>query len=132
MRMELWDIGHSNRSFEQFLNILKKNGIELLIDVRSFPASKKFPHFNLDFLKSGLPKYMVEYKWLGEKLGGFRKGGYKEWIKTKEYAEGVTSLEEEALKKRTAIMCAEGYFELCHRAYIIQSFEERGWRIRHL
>ncbi len=130
--MEIWDIGHSNRSFDRFLRILKKNHIELLIDIRRFPRSKKFPYFNIEFLRSELPKYGIEYGWLGEKLGGFRKGGYEEWIKTDEYAEGIDILEKEAEKKRTVIMCAEGYFRRCHRIHIIRELESRGWIVNHL
>ncbi|MFQ6084177.1 MAG: DUF488 family protein [Candidatus Aminicenantia bacterium] len=130
--MEIWDIGHSNRSFDNFLNILRKNNIELLVDVRRFPGSKKFPHFNRDFLQSELPKHGIEYTWQGEKLGGFRKGGYEKWLETEEFSKGIAVLEKEASNKRTAIMCAEGYFKRCHRRYIIEILENKDWQVIHL
>ena len=129
---EIWDIGHSNRSLQDFLKLLQKNGIDLLIDIRRFPSSRKFPHFNKDNLKFELEKIGINYLWLGDKLGGFRKGGYEKWIESEEFKEGFEILKEEASKVRTVIMCAEGYFMRCHRRFIISLLEKEGWKVFHI
>ncbi len=129
---EIWDIGHSNRSLNDFLKILRKNNIELLIDIRRFPSSRKFPHFNKENLKLELNKTNIEYLWLGERLGGFRKGGYEKWITTIEFQEGLEILKNEASRKKTVIMCAEGYYIRCHRRYILNILEKSGWKITHI
>ncbi len=128
----IWDIGHSNRNLEDFLKILKKNNIELIIDVRRFPSSKKFPHFDKENLKAELKKSEIDYLWLGEKLGGFRKEGYEKWLTTKDFHKGLEILKSKASQNRTAIMCAEGYFRRCHRRYILELFEKNDWQVVHL
>lgn len=59
--MKIFTIGHSNRNIEEFLTLLKKNKIEVLIDVRRFPSSKKFPWFNKENLSEVLKKENIEY-----------------------------------------------------------------------
>jgi uncharacterized protein (DUF488 family) len=128
----IWDIGHSTRKLEDFLKILKKNNIELLVDVRRFPSSKKFPHFNKENLEIELKKMGIEYLWLGEKLGGFRKGGYEKWMESDEFREGFQILKEKASKFKTAIMCAESYFMRCHRRFILELIRKNGWQTNHI
>jgi len=71
----IWTVGHSNRSLEEFLELISRNRIECVADIRSFPTSK-WEHFKKDDLSSALKKIGVGYVWLGETLGGFRRGGY--------------------------------------------------------
>jgi uncharacterized protein (DUF488 family) len=128
----VYDIGHSTRSKEMFLLILKRHSIEIVVDVRRFPRSKKFPHFNLETMKEYLSKEGIEYLWMGEKLGGFRKGGYEEWSKTETFAQGIEELENLAMKKRTVILCAEGFYLRCHRRFILEKLTKSGWEVKHL
>lgn len=130
--MDIWDIGHSTRTEKDFITLLHKNRIEAVVDVRRFPSSKKFPHFGKEHLTKVLKKNSIDYLWLGEKLGGFRKGGYENWINTDEFASGIYELEEKAHEKRTAFMCAEADFARCHRKFIIKSLELKGWNVRHI
>ncbi len=130
--MEIWDIGHSTRTEEEFIALLRKNRIEAVADVRRFPSSKKFPHFGKEHLAKVLKKNSIDYLWLGEKLGGFRKGGYENWVKTDEFASGISQLEDKAHEKRTVFMCAESDFARCHRKFIIQSLELKGWKVHHI
>jgi len=130
--MEIWDIGHSTRTEKEFMALLHKNRIEAVVDVRRFPSSKKFPHFEKVHLGKILGKNSIDYVWLGEKLGGFRKGGYENWIKTDEFASGINELERKAQKKRTAFMCAEADTTRCHRKFIIQFLELKGWTVHHI
>ena len=130
--MEIWDIGHSTRTEKDFMAFLHKNRIEAVVDVRRFPSSIKFPHFCKNHLEKVLGKNSIDYLWLGEKLGGFRRGGYENWVSTDEFTSGINELEEQALEKRTAFMCAEADFARCHRKFIIQTLELKGWTVHHI
>ncbi|MEW6455455.1 MAG: DUF488 domain-containing protein [Acidobacteriota bacterium] len=130
--VEIWDIGHSTLTIEDFIRKLIKNNIQLLVDIRRFPGSKKFPHFFKDSLKNFLSERRIDYLWLGNELGGFRKGGYEKWTETSEFKKGIEMLEQIAAEKRTAFMCAEGYYMRCHRRFIIKILEEKGWTIHHI
>ncbi len=132
MEMEIWDVGHSNRQEEDFLSLLKDHKIEKIVDVRRFPLSKKFPYFERSHLALTLNKINISYFWLGDKLGGFRKGGYEQWMKTEDFAAGIEELEKQARNQRTALMCAEAYYGRCHRRFIIKHLEQRGWQVIHL
>jgi len=132
LRGEVLTVGHSTRSLRQFLELLAKHGVEAVADVRRFPKSRKFPHFNRESLEKTLPQFGIEYHWLGELLGGYRRGGYEAYTKTPEYMRGIEELEALASRKRTAIMCAEGYWRRCHRRFIAETLEERGWRVIHI
>ena len=127
--MDIWDVGHSNQSEDNFLSLLKTYRIEGVIDIRRFPSSKKFPHFNRHHLETILKTIHIDYLWLGEKLGGFRKGGYAKWMKTEEFAEGLQELEKRAASKRTVFMCAELDYRGCHRRFIIELLEKREWKL---
>ncbi|HIE23074.1 MAG TPA: DUF488 domain-containing protein, partial [Candidatus Korarchaeota archaeon] len=122
--MHLYTIGHSTRSFKEFLEILKRYEIELLIDIRSWPYSKKNPHFDQDKLKKNLTKNGIDYEWLGKELGGRRSIGLgknspnKGWRKMgfrnyadhtlcDEFRKGVRRLLELAGGRKTVLMCAE-------------------------
>ncbi len=78
-KITIWTIGHSNRSKETFLELLSENGIEVLVDVRSFPTSK-IEHFKREEMERWLPEHRVEHVWLGKELGGYRLGGYRAYI----------------------------------------------------
>ena len=130
--MEIWDVGHSNLKEETFLSLLIKHRIEKVVDIRRFPTSKKFPHFEKNHLKNALRQSNIDYIWLGNKLGGFRKGGYEEWMKTEDFSSGTEELEKTASQKRTAFMCAEAYYGRCPRKFIIKHLEQKGWKVIHL
>ncbi len=128
----IYDIGHSTRSKEVFISILKKRSIELVVDVRRFPRSRKFPHFDMEVMRDYLSKEGIDYIWMGEKLGGFRKGGYEEWSKTASFAQCIEELEKLSLKKKTVILCAEGFYMRCHRRFILEKMTKSGWKVKHL
>ncbi len=130
--MDLFTVGHSTRTLEELIGILQTYGIETIVDVRRFPGSKKFPHFNRENLEEILPKHSIKYCWLGESLGGFRKGGYKEYIKTEEFENGINQLLKIAENSRTAIMCSEIVWFRCHRNYISEHLARMGHQIIHI
>ena len=75
--MQIFTIGHSSRSFEEFAQLLQRHGINRLVDVRSFPASRKFPHFNQGQLIRALRQINISY-YHHRALGGFRKSDLKD------------------------------------------------------
>ena len=72
--MKIWTIGHSTRSIDDFISLLKKNEIKLLADVRSLPGSKRYPQFNREALAESLNAHGIRYEHFPE-LGGRRKAG---------------------------------------------------------
>jgi len=128
----IFTIGHSTRSMSDFIDILKNYSIELLVDVRHFPKSRHNPQFNMELLKKSLNNENIEYRWLGEELGGFRKEGYKKFMCTKAFRKGIERLKKLAIKKRTAFMCAELLWFKCHRRYISDELKRDGWKVLHI
>ncbi len=128
---ELFTIGHSNRSMADFLALLKEFEIWALVDIRRFPSSKKFPHFNRGNFAEELEQNDIRYSWL-ESLGGRRPAtgkepspnqaletiafrNYADYMLTQEFRLGIEDLLGTARAQRTAIMCAEKLFWSCHR-----------------
>lgn len=114
------------------MRLLKAYGVSVLVDVRRFPGSKKLPYFNRENLEAALPREGVRYLWLGESLGGFRKGGYREHLKTSEFKAGLGKVAETAAETSTAIMCAEALWFRCHRRFIADRLVRRGFTVLHI
>lgn len=142
-RKHLYTIGHSTRSLKEFLDILSEYEIELLVDIRHFPGSRKFPHFGQKSLKAALKRRSIKYLHL-ESLGGRRRPqpdlavnlgwrntnfrGYADYMRTKEFREGLKTLMEKSKLQTTVIMCAEAVPWRCHRslvgdALLVKKFE---------
>lgn len=145
-KKEIWTIGHSTRSLADFINILKSFGIEILVDVRRFPGSRKFPHFNREELAIALPENNIKYLHL-EALGGRRKGqpdsqntawrlasfrGYADYMSTKEFQEAMEILQHKAKNSRLAYMCSEAVWWSCHRSLISDQLKVLGWKVNHI
>ncbi len=128
MEKILFTLGTSNRTRDEFIALLRSHGIEIVIDVRSFPQSR-FPQFNREAVSQWLGEEAVGYFYLGRELGGFRKGGYEAYTQTHDYLRGIDLLERMASRCRCAILCAERLPSRCHRRFIGQSMGERGWQI---
>jgi len=124
----IYTIGSAARSQDDFLKTLKDWGVKTLVDVRRFPTSKyeRFKRENLDTL---LFSSEIEYVYMGKGLGGFRKGGYEAYVKTKEYKQALKSLQKLAKKNPAVIMCCERLPAGCHRRYISQSLKKLGWKV---
>ena len=130
-KLRIWTIGHSNRSIEAFLELLREHSIQILADIRSFPTSK-IEHFKREEMEHWLPENGIEYVWLGKELGGYRKGGYKRHMRTKLFREGVQKLLELAKQKRTCIMCMEKNPKYCHRRFLSAYLERKGVEVIHI
>jgi uncharacterized protein (DUF488 family) len=131
VRITIWTVGYSNYSLENFLELLKENRIQVLIDIRRFPTSK-MQHFRKEEMEEWFPRKRVEYVWLGKELGGYRKGGYQKYMQTKMFREGVKKLLEIAKTKRVCIMCIETNPKYCHRRFISTYLERKGVKVTHI
>ena len=132
--MVIYTIGHSTRTLGELIELLKENSIELLADIRSYPASARHPQFNRENLALRLPDFGIEYCWLGKELGGFRNKrdpnsphaalrnlrfrNYADHTATEEFTQGIETLLQLALSKRVALMCAELLWLRCHRSLL--------------
>ncbi|MEM2930487.1 MAG: DUF488 domain-containing protein [Thermoproteota archaeon] len=130
-RLRIWTIGHGSLSKDFFTSLLKKHGINLLVDVRRFPTSK-VEHFRKENLEKWLPEEGVEYLWLGEELGGFRRGGYEKHMETMLFRKGIERLLDLARDRRVCIMCLETDPKYCHRRFIARHLRTRSVRVLHI
>ncbi len=130
-KLQIWTIGHSNRSIDAFLELLGEYGIQVLVDVRSFPTSK-IEYFRREEMEKWLPEHGIEYVWFGKELGGFRRGGYKRHMRTKLFREGIKRLLEIAKTKRACIMCMEVKPKYCHRRFISAHLERKDVKVTHI
>lgn len=130
-RLSIWTIGHGGLSKDFFLSLLRKHKINLLADVRRFPKSR-LEHFRKESLEKWLPKEGVEYLWLGEELGGYRREGYEKHMETSLFKKGVERLLELARDRRVCVMCLETDPKYCHRRFIAQYLRKKGVRIFHI
>lgn len=115
--------------------LLKRYNIGVLIDVRRFPKSKKFPHFNRENLKRELSSNNIRYLWLGESLGGFREGGYIKYMCSSEFKRGFNELLnvlEEFSADNIVIMCSERFWFRCHRRFIADKLVEHNYMVVHI
>ena len=124
-------LGTSTRTAEEFVRLLHLYHIELVADVRRYPASR-FPHFQRDALSQALREAGLDYVYLGDDLGGYRSGGYQAYMLTEGFAKGLQRLEELAAQKRVTILCAERLPWRCHRRFIAFELERRGWEVVHI
>jgi uncharacterized protein (DUF488 family) len=130
----VYTVGHSNRGLGEFIGILKRYGISVVVDVRRFPTSRKFPWFRIHVLSEALPLNGIGYVWLGNLLGGYRPGGYQEYMKTEEFRRGIEKLVEiiEVARGPIALMCREKLWFKCHRRYISDVLVLKGYTVIHV
>lgn len=142
----IYTIGHSTRTSDEFIQMLKSFEVAHLIDVRRFPSSRKYPHFNKSLLQQALQKDEIAYTHI-EALGGRRpaqKGsvntrwrnasfrGYADYMQTHEFLNAVKALEQIAAKTITAYMCSEAVWWRCHRSMISDYLKAKGWTVLHI
>ncbi|MHC1611511.1 MAG: DUF488 domain-containing protein [Candidatus Methanospirareceae archaeon] len=128
--VKFWTVGTSNRSIEEFLRLLEIYQIEVIADVRRFPTSKH-KHFKEENLRTSLEQCGIAYHHVAE-LGGYRRGGYRDYMRTAEFEDGLRYIENLGASKRVAIMCAELLFFRCHRRFIADALTQRGHTVLHI
>ncbi len=127
----IYTLGTSDRTKDEFLRLLNERDIKIVADVRRFPKSK-LQHFARERLKEWLQAAGIEYLWLGEHLGGYRKGGYEAHMRTSTFREGLIALEKQGWNKPVAIVCAEKLPWRCHRRFLGKELTRRGWKVIHV
>ena len=128
---EIYTIGTSNRDLDEFIHILKSFDIELIVDVRRFPTSK-FEYFKKENLEIALRKNDIRYRYLGDLLGGFREGGYQNYMENEDFKRGLEQLLSLAERHRVAILCREKFPWKCHRWLISKRLTEEGYKVIHI
>lgn len=145
-QVTIWTVGHSIHSREGFNEILIKHRMEVVADVRAFPSSRRYPHFNKEILARSLACLDVGYQHLPT-LGGRRKPSaesrntalkntsfraYADYMETDAFRRGIGSLLELAARQRTAVMCAEALWWRCHRSLIADYLKVQRAQVIHI
>jgi uncharacterized protein (DUF488 family) len=142
----LWTVGHSTRAQPELIGVLRAHEIEVVVDVRRFPGSRRLPQFNAAALAAGLHGADIAYHWLPA-LGGRRTPspgttntawrhpafrGYADHMSSDEFADGLFELQVIAGGLRTAVMCAEMLWWRCHRRLIADALTSLGYAVFHI
>jgi uncharacterized protein (DUF488 family) len=145
-KMELWMVGHSTRLIEEFMEALRSFEIKVLVDVRSYPGSRRCPQFNREQLRASLADAGIKYQHFPE-LGGRRLvrpdslnvawrnesfRGYADYMETEAFRDGILRLLEIARVGKTAVMCAEAVWWRCHRSLISDYLKAKGIEVNHI
>jgi uncharacterized protein (DUF488 family) len=143
----LFTIGHGARDLDTFLDLLEGARIELLIDVRTAPGSRKHPHFGRDPLSAALADRGIAYMWRGREMGGWRRArpdtrhrairspgfrGYADHMEGEEFRQALREVLQAAERGPTAVMCAESLWWRCHRRMIADAVVAGGDEARHI
>ena len=143
----LWMLGHSDRSFLAFVQLLKLHEVVHLVDIRAYPASRRHPQFDRLELARRLPARGVQYTWMPQ-LGGMRTPvqnsalnaawkeeglrAYADHMQTPVFEDAWQDLAQLAQRQRTAAMCAEAKPLQCHRQILADVFVARQWTVQHI
>ena len=143
----IYTIGHSNHTWQHFVELIAKYEIEILIDVRSYPRSRFAPWSNRDQLERILKSIDLEYLWAGKALGGIPRATrrstvseatsvdrwYRQRVQESEFIEGILEISRIAKRKRLALMCSEGDATRCHRSTVLApKFIREGFEVLHI
>ena len=145
----VYTIGHSTRELADFSHVLQAHQIQILEDIRAFPASRRHPHFNRESLELWLPQIGCDYVWEKD-LGGHRKQqmprdqspnvalrnesfrNYADYMLSPKFEAALQRLVERAERANTAIMCAESVFFRCHRMLVSDYLVSHGHSVLHI
>jgi uncharacterized protein (DUF488 family) len=139
-------IGHSTRTIEDFIDLLKAHGVQLIVDIRTIPRSRRNPQFNEDTLAVSLKESGIDYVRLKE-LGGLRRPrmdsqnmgwrnlsfrGFADYTQTPDFETGINELIRLARDRTVAVMCAEALPWRCHRSLVADALVVRGIEVEHI
>jgi uncharacterized protein (DUF488 family) len=143
----LYTIGHSTRSLDELIGVLRHHSIQTLGDIRAFPVSRRLPHFNRESLESALGTAGIRYVWMNA-LGGYRKKtrddspntglrnasfrNYADYMLTPEFETAAKELVQLGETSRTAYMCAERVWFHCHRMLVSDWLVAHGHTVLHI
>ena len=144
--VRVFTIGHSTRDWADFVALLKRHGIERLVDVRTLPGSRRYPHFDQEAMIPALATDGIVYEH-APALGGRRRArpgaaktgwrnasfaGYADHMTTPEFRAGIDALVSAASRQPTTIMCSEAVHWRCHRSMIADALLARGVDVQHI
>jgi uncharacterized protein (DUF488 family) len=139
-------VGHGTRPLTGFLELLKGAGVELVVDVRTAPGSRRHPHFGRGPLEEALRAAGIDYEWRRD-LGGWRRArpnsrhtalradgfrGYADHMETDAFREALAWLARQGAETRTTFMCSESLWWRCHRRMIADALLVAGHEVGHL
>jgi uncharacterized protein (DUF488 family) len=143
----LYTIGHSTRTVEELIAVLRAHEIQTLVDIRAFPMSRRLPQFNREALEKSLSEAGIRYVWK-KALGGYRKKtleespnialrndsfrNYADYMLTPEFEREMAELIALAENSRTAYMCAERVYFHCHRMLVSDWLVAHGHEVLHI
>lgn len=145
-RKLIYTVGHSTRTFEAFVAILDSFEIQFLADIRTFPGSKRYPHFNKESLQNELAAHGIIYEHFPG-LGGRRKAipgsrnlawkneafrGYADHMETAAFLDEIDKLGEIASRHTSVYMCSEAVWWRCHRSLLSDHLKWKGWEVLHI
>lgn len=143
----VFSVGHSNRSLDELLRLLTTNSIKIVVDIRSYPYSRRFSHFCQDTLSEAVNALDMEYRWAGRQLGGLRKSvnpashpalsddslrGFAEYMHTDTFDRAIAQLLNLSAAANTVMLCAEKAPERCHRSLICDYLLLKNANVIHL
>lgn len=149
MTTPFFTIGHSNRSLEAFVALLKDAEIERVVDIRTVPRSRANPQFNTDTLGGDLGVHGIGYEHMAS-LGGLRgkaKGlppevnglwenqsfhNYADYALSDAFQAGLRHLRDEGHRRRCAFMCSEAVWWRCHRRIVADYLIAGGETVWHI
>ena len=144
----IYSIGHGNRSLETFMELIHEFRIEHLADVRSYPSSRRNPHFDRKNLELTLNKSAISYSWFPD-LGGFRREGlgktsphvalkspgfrnYADYMNTPSFLTAAGKLSQLVTSGSACFMCAETVPHRCHRSLLADYLLVQGFKVIHI
>ncbi|MGM7678019.1 DUF488 domain-containing protein [Microbacterium sp. A94] len=149
MPLPFFTVGHSNRSIEEFIEVLQSAEIGLVIDVRRLPGSRRNPQFDEDSLRESLGAASIRFERIAE-LGGCRPASnnvpfevnafwqnrsfhnYADYALSDEFQTGFVQLLERGCEHRTTVMCSEAVWWRCHRRIIADHLIAHDKQVFHL
>jgi uncharacterized protein (DUF488 family) len=128
----VWTVGHSDRTAEDLVALLRDAGIRRVVDVRASPFSRRHPWHARPELERRCAAAGLGYSWLGAGLGGLRPEGYDAHRDSDSYARALAELDTLARAEPSVVLCAEKDPANCHRRFIADDLVRRGFEVRHL
>jgi uncharacterized protein (DUF488 family) len=144
--LTVFTIGHSTRTLDEFIGLLKNYSVTLVLDVRTVPRSRHNPQFNKETLPVSLKTEGIKYIHMPE-IGGLRRPkhdsinlawknmgfrGYADYMQTKEFTDGLLKIVALARENHLALMCAEALPWRCHRSLISDALVARHIKVQHI